>query len=591
MVDIEEQVRRLEATRSWSARHLLLWEATDLYGYILETQSLSVVRGASVLLELFCEHLDDVLGSAGINQADYAPIQAAASKIVLVVKDESVAGQIGTALYHRFQQAPFRGTSGWVSAPLHADRAAAQMADLSARLVLQRMRQLDVDTGGYPAPHAPGIDGLDPIDGVRLVPRDAHVTQTRTAPDGVGMRLGDHTRAAFHVGQQHRFGLAEALYARWCVRNQQPYAGSTWTLTQWGALANAQPASGPFPQGQHFLQDFQALGQASRLPGYIAVLEADGNGFGKWMAQFSTVDDIARASAVMQAAVMDALVTALSPELHRMHAAVPLRDADATQEAQLIVNAGDEFVLVLRGDRGLSAAHAFLDAWPDAARQAAQTYDLRCDTPLHTRGFGLGLVISHATTPIQHLRDAAHELVNAAKSAAKNAEKKAEENAENDSDSNIPDGAAPSTSPHSALDFALLKSHDVPPDGVLRERERWLTSPGTERHIQRPPRSPEDLSALVALARHLHDSGFPARQLERRVAWLSGPWLEGNAAWKDHPPWSPDAKSIVDEVDDEQWVRWLCDATDHALFELRELLDLVAVEGRGNPAPEQGGQP
>ncbi|RME26837.1 MAG: hypothetical protein D6798_05870 [Deltaproteobacteria bacterium] len=571
MVDIEAQVRRLGATGDWPAPHLLLWEATDLYDYILETQSLSVVRGASVLLDLFCEHVDEVLRDAAIDEDHYALVQASASKVVLVVRDEQVAAVAGPALHARFQQPPFRGASAWVSAPLDATPVATQIAALSARIVLQRMRQLDVDTGGYPTPLDPGVAGVDPIDGVRLVPRDAPATRTLTADDDEGLRLSDHTRPLFRVGQQHRFGLAEALYTRWCQRQGDEYHGSTWTLSQWASLAEEQPIRStdrPFPDGTRFLQDFQTLGQASRLPGYIAVIEADGNSFSRWMAQFSGVADIARAAAVLERAIHDALVTALDPELAAMHAAITA-GGQAVQQAQLIVSAGDEFVVVLRGDRGLPAALDFLSAWPDAARRAADDFGLVCDRPLHTHGFGLGLVISHATTPIRHLRRAAHELLEEAKERARQTPPA--------------DGQA-----SSALDFALLKSHDVPPDGVVKEREHWLSSPGSDRKIHRGPRPPAELSALVDLARHLLDQGFPQRQLERRAAWLSGPWLEGNAAWKDRPRWSDDAKAIVETLPD-RWRGWLTKAGDPAIFELRDLLDLVAVEDR--QATGQGGRP
>jgi hypothetical protein len=99
---------------------LVRWEATDIYSFILDTENLSIVRGASMILDVYCRHLEDVVGAALAN-GEACIVYAAAGQANLIVRgDKKDAEAIGVVLRDTLAAEPWSGRSAFAVRELAA---------------------------------------------------------------------------------------------------------------------------------------------------------------------------------------------------------------------------------------------------------------------------------------------------------------------------------------------------------------------------------------------------------------------------------------------------------------------------------------
>jgi hypothetical protein len=285
-------------------------------------------------------------------------------------------------------------------------------------------------------------------------------------------------------------------------------------------------------------------GGESRFGEYMAVLELDGNAFGEWRRRLPGPLHGALASVLLEVVLRRTLVEALKPELAAMGDA--LRNAALAprekfrQAVQLLAFAGDEATLCVPGHRGFRVA---LDVLRGFGAKAAEWAARPLFGGLDLSGLTLraGLVIANHKTPIQHLKQAAHHLLE----GPARRESQAGDHRQ------------------AALDWAVLKSHDVPPQGIVAAREAALGGATTRPHALRQFRRLHDL------AHGLLREGFPRRQLKRRAL--------AAARHREPPELSADARDVLGRVNDGDWLR--NDAPPGVWVDLDEMLEVVAVEG------------
>lgn len=570
---------------------LLRWRVTGIGRFVFDTENLSVIRGASTMLDVFARHIEAVLEAlgTGLTREDYTIVYAAASQAdVLIRGDQSRATAAGERLCARLAAAPWHAPSAFAVCVMDDSivkdaRPAHQRLDL--RIDLERMHRLELALGTTTGTKRQ----VDPLDRVRAVDVGIEGLVNTQADASGSLQLSSINASRFRFGQQWRFGLAEELVEILALEDPEiPYATPQGyaTLDDWEKLANAYaaPDKRPWPNGQLFCQDFEALGTASRLPNYMAVIEGDGNEFSRYRNQFKTLPEIAAASVLLEMTVCRVLADALHPDLAAMaRNAQPTLgmggaqasrkgDRKSVQTAQLLYNAGDEFVLCVPGHRALDVARKFLSRWRLRAEQL-QSFErfraalLAANSQLSEQTFGIGVVVAHANAPIRHLREASGELRHSAKQYAKR---------------------RPADAREHAVDWAVLKSHDVHPEGIVKYRRRALRA--NLGSLTRRPQLWSDFEQLHDLARALVAADFPTRQLNDiagRFACLADNASVGAAvcSWPARPNFSPDsvaaARRLSDGISDVDALWKVLGTEDGAApgwIDVCEMIDVVRCE-------------
>ncbi len=304
-------------------------------------------------------------------------------------------------------------------------------------------------------------------------------------PVSVNLSLVNAQR--FRFGQRWRFGLIEELLEL----HRGPESGVTApdSLQQWAGLAEPDTRS-PWPASNRFEQDFHAIGRSSRPRGYMAVIDADGNAFGEYREQYDTLEGLAAVSLLIEMTLRRALMTATATELRELDRRVgrATHDRREDQHLQLLKLAGDEWLLLAPAHRGFQIVTAFADAWKKHAEALENDPYFTAHLPvervrLSELTFGIGLAIAHATAPISHLSSVAAELLASAKACSRS---------------------------EFAVDWAILKSHDVQPSDVLAGRS-GTSGP----RISRRPQTLGALQTTLNAVRALHRCRFPRRSLKQ----------------------------------------------------------------------------
>lgn len=503
--DLDEIGRAEGSSEAWS---LLLWEATDLGAQIYDTPDLSIVRGGSVMLDTLGRALPELLSEAGA--LEVVPLATGASRALVLLRGAAPA--LAERVVADLRGPPWWLRSGAAACPFDPTRFSESLRGLSAEILRQRLRNLDVAPGVLPGltpesdPGEQPRSRLDPKDLVRAryAREDARralgvdpQVLTRTQQDGQGGRrellLNPVNASRFRVGQRARWDL---LY-----RLREPPLKVEEVREQ----ARAYPAS----NARAFAGSFVDLAGRSTPPGYLGLIEADGRGFGSFFRGLVEVPDYAVGSALVAEAMRRLLRSALQSELQELDRA---NEGDPLP-AILLVLAGDDLQLVTRSQRALPVAIALVEGWEAAVESAAEamrgrwrqgstgpaeravTITDRVAAALKERTLDVGVVISHADTPVRHLRNAAGELLDHVKQTA----------------AGTPD--APN------LAWALLRSHDVLPGGVVSG-----DAPTT------CPRDARDVDLLIRFTRELKAQGCPRSPIKRVWAADGPPSFTGEAA-------------------------------------------------------------
>lgn len=549
---------------------LVRWEATDIYSFILDTENLSIVRGASMILDVYCRHLEDVVGAALAN-GEACIVYAAAGQANLIVRgDKKDAEAIGVVLRDTLAAEPWSGRSAFAVRELAApsdgelrpkdgqkisDLIALQpralalgvdkpkdrrkisdvIAEMEVEISVHRMMQMDADRGTIP-PSGGAAPERDRHDLVRVVDaKELGMVETKLGGDdkSAPVQLSKVNARRFRFGQQWRFGLAEQLCDLVVPGGLSNRLEKFPTFTSWAGVAKAYlpETEKPWPTKQKWAQDFVALGEASEFAGYMAVIEGDGNGFGSFRAEFDSFYELGVLSVLMEMATRRTMAQAFKPELQEMIAAEQKKrdpERSFTQKVQLLVFAGDEFTLVAPAHRAFDAPRAFLQGFKKCTEALEGQAPFSGLWPAGTarpkfseQSFGLGVAVTHANTPIRHVRIAAHELANSAKNNAKLVAKglqraQAPPQASSPAQADVAGDEAKVPVEH-GIDFAVMKSHDVHPNGVLSQRTALLerVHGGLRRRATRRPMLLDEFVALHDAVRTLRVNDFPRRQLKR----------------------------------------------------------------------------
>lgn len=503
---------------------VLFWEVTNLGARIFDTEDLSIIRGGSTMADVFARSAASELCPDGV-----VVVYAAASQVLAASSSKKAVESFGRALQERFKRDPWRGTSGWAVGKLDnvsSPKAAWLQARLITQIHLDSRQRLEIDHGRPCAQGGPGdvagrVDPLDRIHGVAPASVSPVLT-TRAANKAKKLPLSIANTFRFRFGQRHRYGLVARLDEALDKDAIPELQHLPRTLEQWEEVAKTYPKG---HQGGKRDQTFAGLVEGGSMPSYMAVIEADGVSFSDWRGQHTTLEAIARASHAMALAIERALAAAIDRELVKMRA--ELGKLGTALLAQLLVCAGDEWVLVTRGERAFQVMESYAAAWTKAATEAENAcFDRPPPKRLADRPWRMAAVVVNHKTPIRHVREAVKELLSNLKSAE---------------DTLGTQGFR--------MDWAVLKSHDVPPEGVLAHREatfkghtRRLCGSYSKTNVPEKVREgtitrADKLGELLGIARRLRAGGFPARQLKRRA--LAD--VRGLAA----PPWSQDALKLL----------------------------------------------
>lgn len=506
---------------------LLRWECTDLALRMFDTQNLSVVRGSSMMWDIVGRFADELLKPNGGNGSlanqslqECAIAWGSASQLVALLRGPAEAVDcIGAKLHAQLAGTVWRAPSAWARAELSSGAdPVKELSALKQAIFLERLAHQALDPGTvdlaisdarHASQHGRDTDEerakADALDHTRAVDRDLRgLVRTTAAPELGGQndkaQLSVANANRFRFGQQWRFGLVEELRSLWLLQQDRegeaPPREYQQSLSRWENLATNYvkdedrpwpPPSGPREQVERIQQSFAEVAQRSRMRDYLAVIEADGARFGEWLSRLGFAQR-AIASEMLEMAIVRTLASITSHELASLDDLLHGRpQAPEGQPVQLLYCAGDEFLVVMPGHRGLQVAQDFHRAWTEAVKEVIEHFEslsLGIEIPpLSELHFAIGVVIAHHNVPIKHLRSAAVEL----------------------------EGNAKKTEHGAGIDVAVLKTHGVSPHGVIAAREKTHGSATTR------PWSLASYNHVLRCTRALHRVRFPTRQL-RRIA-------------------------------------------------------------------------
>lgn len=545
-------------------RWFVKWEVVNFGDLMDDTQSLSVLRGASDLAEAAAREVQRRLSG----RSDVRLIYAAASQALLLVDgDEGAAEALAGELEALSLEPAFQLTSaaGWYRAPVQAlgevpeDPGAAEEAARALKeavwgcergLEQRKACRLNVHPGAQKEDgarlHNGGKAALDGHDRLRLA-------DDRPLPDPEGGKtpVSTWTRHRHEQGSGAPLALRR-LGAEW---NQEVDA----LQRQLKGLKTAER-----PQN-----DFSAVAAGGSHPNLIGLICADGNGFTALRERAPTVGRLQQLSQSIGGFIEEVLGAALAPELDelkRLNQALAAGERPARGvPLHRLLAAGDEFVLVCRAERALPIARAIhREAAALFERQQDQWRTLGVAEPL---SFSVGAVVGHVSTPVRLLRQVAGELEHSAKTLHKG-------------------GSWGEGEARGATDFAVFKAAGVPENGVQALRAELMTLPlagGGSVQLHARPYTPRQLGRWLERARTLR-SMLPrgqvhrlARELPEALRNLPGPGNDElkktyNAAVSRLKDLPPGAARLLDEALLEGLTQ---DPAVLPLCDLDELLEVV----------------
>lgn len=474
--------------------YLLKWEATNIYNYIFETDDLSCIRGGSRLLQEFSEDIDDIVKSYK-NSLTIQPVYYGGDQFLALIKGKvEDVKNFGERIVAEFMGNKYFGTSGYGIINLkelwddgHKEMLYA-IHQCEGQIFRKRLSNLDVYPGSVN-----GSYGLDELDRLRLATKKG----PKVFRDGVDkeLNISEGTYVKFEQGKDDRWGLIENIYNK---------ALELGIVTQ--TLEKIEPLN----------QDLSSLADTGeKNKGYIAFLAVDGNEFTKIREGLKTLAELCEFSKFIKEVQVKYIAKAIEEELKMLEESLKTTKTTKriAQPAQLLFMAGDEFDLIVRGERGIEVARSLMDNFSEMCRIELDKYaKIKRRKELEKLSISIGLVFSHANTPIKLIRESAHELM-------ENAKGKAKEN----------------VFPYkSAVDFMVFESHPTTSDGIDRYRKEVLEFNGNRFYFR--PYVKDEFNGLISIIKQCKGMNFPKTQLYKIVSKIMN-FKEGNIRldnWKEY---------------------------------------------------------
>ncbi len=456
--------------------YLLKWEATNSYNYIFETDDLSCIRGGSQLLQNFSKDIDNIVNiykkSLTIQLVYYGGDQF----LALVKGIKADAEKFGKGIVDEFMDNKYFGTSGYGIIDLkelwddgHKEMLYA-IHQCEEQIFRKRLSNLDVYPGSVNS-----LLGLDELDRLRLATKEG----PKVFRDGIEKKpyISEGTYVKFEQGKDDRWGLIENIYNK---------ALKLGTVRQ--TLQKIEPLN----------QDLSSLAEAGKKnKGYIAFLSVDGNEFTKIREGLETLAELCEFSKFIKEVQVKYIAKAIEEELKMLEESLKTTKTTKkiAQLAQLLFMAGDEFYLIVRGERGVEVARSLMDNFSKMCRIELDKYaKIKRRKELEKLSISIGLVFSHANTPIRLIREAASELRGNAKGKAK--------------EKGFPY--------KSAVDFMVFESHPTTPDGIERYRKDVLEINGNRFYYK--PYARDEFNELIDIIKRCKEMNFPRTQLHKIVS-------------------------------------------------------------------------
>lgn len=426
--------------------HYLRVEGLNIEAGVLDTNQISVVRGAGLLLRQAAKD-----AAKQIEQAGGKVISTGASigEFRLDTKDPDEAERIAGQIQHDLSVGEFAHLSfAVVAEPIgQAPGAKAPLAKAVRERALARIRfeQMRMPTLVPPAQHtatdreACGWEGRRPADAKQPIERS-----DADGPKKTYLSQSVRERYDYGVKQKQRFYREET---------GRPDDQARYT---------------------HDLNDIADLRSAKNLDGKIAVIYADGN-------RFSAIRDRACAG-FGDLETFDKLVQAkrrafLVALLERIAHDPVFNTPDARRRLETLLWGGDELILVVPAWRGLDVLQDFFIAMAGAqikAKKPDKHAKVKQSTDPWPLTHAAGIVFCRAKTPIQRIQNLARQLADGVKGRLKQEAK-----------GDTPEARLRS-SLDNAWDYAVLESVDFPTEAELGDyfQGRYGAASGGRRVLQ-----------------------------------------------------------------------------------------------------------
>lgn len=448
---------------------LFKWEATNIDHYIFETDDLSCIRGGSQLLQEFRKDIENIINDN--KTLLIQPVYNAASQFLALIKgDKENVDNFGNKIVSEFKGNKYFGTSaiGIVNLKKLWDNGDKELLDAihqcEEQILRQRLTNLDV---------YPGSDNsstkLDDVDKLRLAEKDSPAVYR----DGIikALKVSSGTYVKFNEGKDNRWTLIKKVYK---------------------TGFNLKLVAEKIPQTMEpFYQDLSSLAGKA---GYIAFLAVDGNGFTELREGLKTLAELCEFSKFIEEVQIECVARAVVIELKKLENSLKTKERIA-QPVQLLFMAGDEFDLIVRGERGIEVARSLMNNFTEICKDGLKKYGrLKDKKELEKLSISIGLVFSHANTPIRLIREAARELRGNAKGKAK--------------EKGFPY--------KSAVDFMVFESHPTTPDSIERYRKDVLEINGNRFYYK--PYARDEFNELIDIIKQCKEMNFPRTQLHKIVS-------------------------------------------------------------------------
>ncbi|MBI5206201.1 MAG: hypothetical protein HY934_00240 [Candidatus Firestonebacteria bacterium] len=444
---------------------LFKWEATNIYDYIFETDDLSCIRGGSQILDEFRDNIIIITNAYKSIKIIY---NAASQFLALVQGNQNFSEKFGMEIKTDFMN-NFFGTSEFGYYPL------AQLKNIKAdnklvyaihqceeEIFRKRLTNLNI----YPGNHISGNPKIDNIDNLRLA--DSKTEKVFREGMEIEVEVSKNTKVKFDKGKDARFGLVGKIY--------KSYKGRDISSEQ-----------------SPFYQDLTSLSKLNDFKkGYIALISGDGNGFTEIREKIKTLKELKQFSEFIEKTLTNSIGASIDKELSEIEKGLEERKRATLPvlPVQVIYLAGDEFILIVKGSRGIEVADNIMKNFEKKC--AASEID-----KFKKISLSLGLVLSHCNTPIKLLVEAAKELENIAKSQSKT--KKINQD--------YP----------FVIDFMTFESHPTTSDGIENYRRNYLESSDGNKLYARPYNN-QDFSVLIKKIQKAKGNKFPKTQLYKIVS-------------------------------------------------------------------------
>lgn len=444
---------------------LVRFAFTNFGAFLLDTKDLSVIRGASALLDDTAVALPAHLAKAGLPR--FETVFARASEALFHTDSLANAAALRDAIEAR-AAATGRSARPTFATAVRAWAPGETLADalrgLEASLRAEQLRRPTVIPGTATAQGACELDGVRPA--------------SATAYRGEGaISVSAATQERLQRGRELRVGLLGRVFPEAAGLDGRPFEAD------FDALAKFHEPAAGFPHAHGWTRCVPRPVRAK-----MCVVHGDGNAFGNCRARVTSIEGLRRFAAVVDDAMREALHTALQPLWDRAEGvgAIPLH---------ILVWAGDEWSLVLPAGFGALAMRDLGVAFRDAVARALaqQGLDGADDVRAAVGGaltLTIGGVFCDAHEPIERAISLAKMLVEKGKARTRGFENDATRG--------------------NVVDFAVVESGFVPSSmaGLASRR----TTPGST-GVTRGAMTLDDYTTLIREVSALKAAEFPSARV------------------------------------------------------------------------------